>query len=102
MNSNKLLVLLSVITVSFCTESFGKEYEITSPNKNIRLKIDVEQKIFYSLDYKSKQLIKPSAISMTLNGNRILGANPEVVDVHGGPKVLITRKRLRKSQPTIK
>jgi alpha-glucosidase len=78
---NKLLGLLLVISVLFCTESFSKEYEINSPNKNIRLKIDVEQKILYSAGYKSKQLIKPSPISLTLRDNRIFGANSEVLQV---------------------
>jgi len=78
---NKLLVLLSVISVSFGTESYGREYEVTSPDKNIRLKVDVGQKILYSLDCKSKQLINPSPISLTLGGNRTLGLKPEVADV---------------------
>ena len=77
----KLLVLLFAISVSFGVQSFGREYEVTSPDNNLRLKVDVEQKIFYSLGYKSKELIKPSPISITLNGNRILGVNPEVVEV---------------------
>ena len=77
----KLAILLCVTCVSMCAESYGREYEVTSPNKNLLLKVDVGQKILYSLDYKSKQLIKPSTISMTLNGGRILGANPEVADV---------------------
>ena len=78
---HKLLALLFVIWVLFGVESFGREYEITSPNKDLRLKIDVEQKIFYSLGHKSKQLLKPSPISLTLSGNRILSANPEVLQV---------------------
>ncbi|MHC4438642.1 MAG: glycoside hydrolase family 97 N-terminal domain-containing protein, partial [Planctomycetota bacterium] len=75
----RLVILLFVIWVSFGVESFGSEYEVTSPDKNLRLKIDIEQKIQYSLGYKSKQMIKPSPISLTLSGNRILGANPEVL-----------------------
>jgi alpha-glucosidase len=78
---SKLLVLLLTISVSFGTELFAREYELACPDNNLRLKVDVGQKILYSLDYKSTQLIKPSPISLTLNGNRILGANPEVVDV---------------------
>jgi len=78
---NKLVALVSVVLVSFGVESFGREYEVTSPDKNIQLKVGIEQKIFYSLSYKSKQLIKPSHIAMTLSDNRILGANPEVADV---------------------
>jgi alpha-glucosidase len=81
MNRYKLSVLLFAISILFGVESFGREYEVTSPDKNLRLKVDVEQKILYSLGYKSKQLIKPSSISLRLSGNRILGANPEVVEV---------------------
>ena len=77
----KLVVLVSVVLLSFGIVSFGREYEVTSPDKNLRLKVDVEQKILYSLGYKSKQLIKPSPISLTLSGNRILGAKPEVLEV---------------------
>jgi alpha-glucosidase len=77
----KLAALLCVTCVLLSVKSFGREYEVTSPSKNLRLKVDVGQKILYSLDCKSQQLIKPSAISMTLNGGRVLGANPEVIDV---------------------
>jgi alpha-glucosidase len=79
---SKFFVLISIVLVSFSSESFGREYEVASPNKNLRLKVDIEQKILYSLDFKSKQLIEPSPISLTLSGNRILGANPEAVEVN--------------------
>jgi len=78
---HKLLVSLFVISISFGVESFGKEYEVASPDKNLRLKVDVEQKILYSVIHNSKQLIKPSPISLTLSNNRILGANPQVLQV---------------------
>jgi hypothetical protein len=55
----KLAVVLCVTCLTLGVESFGREYEVTSPDNNLRLKVDIEQKIFYSLDYKSKQLIKP-------------------------------------------
>jgi len=74
----KLVVL---VLLSSGVESFGREYEVTSPDKNLILKVDVERKILYSLSYKSKQLIKPSPISLTLSGNRILGAKPKVLQV---------------------
>ena len=76
----KLVVLVLVVSISFGV-SFGKEYEITSPDKNIQLKINIEQKIMYSVNNKSKQLIKPSPVSLTLSGNRIFGANPQVLQV---------------------
>ena len=73
----KLAVLVSVVLASFGIELFGREYEIISPDKGLHLKVDVEQKILYSLGYKSKQLIKPSPISLTLCGNMRLVASPE-------------------------
>ena len=44
----RLVILLFVIWVSFGVESFGREYEVISPDKNLLLKIDIEQKILYS------------------------------------------------------
>jgi len=78
---HKLLVSLFVISISFGVESFGREYEVSSPDKNLRLKVNVEQKILYSVIHNSKQLIKPSPVSLTLSGNRILGAKPQVLQV---------------------
>jgi len=75
------VALALIILISIGVESFAIEYEVNSPDKNLRLKVDVEQKILYSLFYKSKQLIKPSPISLTLSGNRILGENPQVLQV---------------------
>ncbi len=60
---------------------WAKEYEVTSPDKDILVKVDVGEKILYSVIYKSKPLLEPSAISMTLNQDRILGVEPQVVDV---------------------
>ena len=80
MNSNKLTVLLCGIMVLTSTV-FAEEYEITSPDKDITVKVDVGGKIQYSVLFKSEPLLEPSAISMTLNEGRILGANPKIADV---------------------
>jgi len=72
----KLLVLLFVISISFGVESFGREYKVASPDKNLRLKVNVEQKILYSLGYKSKQLLKPGKVAWDWwNANNLYGVD---------------------------
>ena len=77
----KLALLLSVVWVLSASVSFGQEYELTSDDGDLRLKVDVKEKIFYSVIHKSKPLLKPSPISLTLSGNRLLGVMPQVLMV---------------------
>jgi len=77
----KLLALLSVAWLLSGSVSFGRQYEITSPDKDLQLKVEIKEKILYSVIHKSKQLLKPSPISLTLSGNRRLGTGQDVLDV---------------------
>jgi len=52
-----LVTVLSMVLVSLGSASFGKEYEVSSPDKDLRVKVDVKEKIYYSVLYKSKQLL---------------------------------------------
>ena len=77
----RLAALLSVIWVLSGSALFGSEYDVVSPDKNLHLKVDIKEKVRYSVSYKSKQLLNASPISLTLRHNRILGANPEVLEI---------------------
>jgi len=79
--------------------SIGKDYDIISPDKNLRLKVTVNEKIQYSVSYQSKLLIEPSAISLRLGDGTILGAKPQVhqvkdrtVDEEIGPSIRVKNK----------
>jgi len=52
------------------------DYEVLSPNKNIKLKIEIDQKILYSVFHKSREILKPSPISMTVKDKEKLGFEP--------------------------
>jgi len=78
---HKLAILLCAVWVGSGTTSLAKEYQVASPDEDLRLKIDVGEKISYSLIYKSQVLLEPSPISLTLSPNRLLGANPQVRQV---------------------
>ena len=71
--------LLCVACVLSSTVSFGEDFEVVSPNQALRLKVEVKDKIFYSVAHKSKQFLKPSPISLRLNRDRRLGTNPDIL-----------------------
>ena len=82
----KLVALLSVIWVLSgsgpdASGGFASEYEVTSPDKDLRLKVEIAEKIYYSVVYKSKQLLNPSGISLTLRQERLPGANPKILEI---------------------
>ena len=54
----------------------AEDYEVLSPDKNIKLKIEIAQKIHYSVFHKSQEILKPSPIAMTVKDKGKLGAAP--------------------------
>jgi len=51
----------------------AKVYTLYSPDKRIEVAVSVTDRVLYSIVYDSKNLINPSAISMTINDNVVLG-----------------------------
>ena len=79
---NKAFIGLFVFLV--CSQGAAPEeeaYLIQSPNKRIKVKIQVEEKIQYSLFYKDRELLIPCPLSLTIDNEQILGKNPKIKDV---------------------
>ena len=57
------------------------DYRLASPNGKISVKIQVTDKILYSVTHNSIPLLTPSPISMTINNEKTLGKNPSVKSV---------------------
>lgn len=53
-----------------------KSVNVFSPNGNIKVTVDLADKIRYNVSFKSKPIITPSSISMELNNGKFLGHNP--------------------------
>ncbi len=51
----------------------AKVYTLYSPDKKIEVSVSVTDRILYSVIYDSRKLIEPSAISLTINDNVVLG-----------------------------
>ncbi|MEM7514216.1 MAG: glycoside hydrolase family 97 N-terminal domain-containing protein [Bacteroidota bacterium] len=56
----------------------SEEYTISSPDKNIQLTVKTTDKLYYKVQYKGKDVIWYSPLSMTLADGRTLGKNPKV------------------------
>ncbi len=52
--------------------------EVKSPDGRITIKIDLKEKIYYSVYYGDELVVYPSPLSLTVNDGQVLGKNPEL------------------------
>ena len=71
-------IVLILILAGFSLNLPAIKYELHSPDNKITVTIDVREKIYYSVAWRNIQIIEPSSISMTIDGNQVLGENPKV------------------------
>jgi hypothetical protein len=64
----KLVGLILAVLWSFYIIAAPKKetFEVKSPNEQVVLKIDLGQKLQWSLNHKGQQIINPSSISLEL------------------------------------
>lgn len=85
--TNNILKSLSIAFVSYlfalllssCTDT-GRKIEVSSPDANLKMIVNAEDSLTYSVFYKGKEIIKPSSIGLELSDN-FLGKNLKVKDV---------------------
>lgn len=100
MRRNLIITLLVVIsTVQF---SVAQNYELFSPDKNIKITVANGNQLTYSVAADGKDLLIACPISMTVNDNLVLGRNAKVkktekksVDETIKPVVAIKREAIR-------
>lgn len=73
-----LFSLFLFIALSFNVKLSSQNFELTSPDGNINLHVDLKKKIYYTVYYKSDLVIYPSPLSLTINNGQVLGFNPTV------------------------
>ena len=81
MDLRKGIVWLAVTAVLACTGLYGKEYEILSPGKKIRLKVDISDRITYAVWHGSREIISRSPVSLSVQNKGKMGENPQVQNV---------------------
>jgi len=92
----KYFILLSaMILVCFGGLSFAEEYTLFSPDKKIKLAVNIRDSICFKIYYSDTAVLSASAISMHLADGNILGRNSSVKNEK-------KRKVDRKIKPIIK
>ncbi|MFQ6037681.1 MAG: glycoside hydrolase family 97 N-terminal domain-containing protein [Candidatus Aminicenantales bacterium] len=74
-----LLVLLGPFSLR--GEARAETCELASPDKTLRLKVDVGNRITYSVFLREKQVLLPSSLSLATRSHRKLGLNPEIKNI---------------------
>lgn len=73
---------LAVALFIFFSETWGKVYDVSSPNEMNRIKVEVTTNgIYYSVFHNNQEIISASSISMKIDDGEILGKNPKVKEV---------------------
>ena len=78
MKSFTKILLLLVFCLSFMG-TMAQNYKLQSPDGHTTLKVKFTDKIYYGVDYKGKEALWDSPISITLGNGKILGQHPEVL-----------------------
>ena len=71
----KYAILL--LSIFFITQLHAKEYSVTSPSKQLTVKVTVDENVHYSVFLKNQKIIAASPISITLE-NEVLGKDAKV------------------------
>lgn len=74
----RYLIVTSLLAFSFAASA--KTYNLTSPDGNISIDVDVDKRISYSIKCAGTDVLTDGLIAMTVNG-KTLGSNPKVASV---------------------
>lgn len=76
MKSIQVFIHICLFVTSSLLAAEPRVFTLVSPDGKINAKIELKDRIYYSLSVEGKQLITPSAIGMELSDGTILGQNP--------------------------
>lgn len=77
MKKNSLFLLLLVFSTAHLFAQKNQEYQLSSPDGEIKVEVKVGNDIKWSVNHESQPVIEPSSISLTLE-KETLGKNPKV------------------------
>lgn len=77
---NKLALTMFLI-VCFAKVGYSRQAELESPNGKIRVDVNIDRAISYSVSFNGKPLILPSKLSLDVEKIGVLGLNPQVQSI---------------------
>ncbi|CAN5534039.1 glycoside hydrolase family 97 protein [soil metagenome] len=76
----QVLVLALLLALLLPAQAQDGMYILASPDKNIEVKLTTGKSIAYSINYKTKPVLLPSSLSITLNDGNVLGNGNTVIN----------------------
>lgn len=70
--------LLWLLPVLFSLAGKAADYTLQSPDRQIQIRVQTTDRTYYAVDFKGKEVMWYSPISMTLADGKVLGENPKV------------------------
>lgn len=70
-------MILTVLFVIPFSLGFAADYQLTSPDQNIEVEVQLQEKIYYSVLFKGERVMQFSPLTLNVDGNT-LGENAEV------------------------
>ncbi len=77
MRTNRLIVSLGLaaVVLFYCSTLGAAVHKVSSPGNRVTISVETGDRVLYSLEAGGRKIIGPSAISMTINGSKVLGLN---------------------------
>lgn len=78
MRNTPLFFLLLLIFFVELPLRAQESMDLVSPDGEIRVTVQVTDKVYYSVQYRAKQILEPSALTMSLDNGKVLGLAPRL------------------------
>ncbi|MEP6804365.1 MAG: glycoside hydrolase family 97 protein [Flavobacterium sp.] len=76
----KVFILFCFVFINLAFSQKKQDFVLNSPDRKIEIKILVNDKISWTIFHEKDVILSPSAMSMTLDGNVVLGKNAVVLN----------------------
>ena len=80
-NQLKIVLVLQIVLFTSVSIAQTKSVTVTSPDGKIEMALETGSEIRWSVKHEKTEVIKPSAISLTLDKGVVLGANPQISSI---------------------
>ena len=80
-NQLKIILILQIVLFTSVSIAQTKSVTVTSPDGKIEMVLETGAEIRWSVKHEKTEVIKPSAISLTLDKGVVLGANPQISSI---------------------
>lgn len=74
-------LFMTLLLTAGLTATAQKTYQVQSPDGKMKAVVTVKDRIEYTVSHDGTEVLAPSVISLTLQGGKVLGAQPKVTGV---------------------